>query len=351
MKDEDLLNDPGFLAYKLNFETENVEFLPVDRDEIRKVPSLKRGSFDTARTLQAVPLAKVAALLDSPDPGPTGAAPRFIFHTAYCASTFLSRCLDVDGVSVSLREPQIMLDAANAKRLQWRSRSTELNFSHLPELAVKLLRKHATETEKLVIKPINCVNNIIPELLKASDSSRSLMLFTDARNFVLSTLRKGEGGKQTVRSMFDLLRCDFAHLANLQLTHTIHMTDLRVIMTLWRLQIEQAKAALEGFSTSNEMASLYGESLIRQPLEALRAVNEYLQLGLSPQQIDDVIASDRRFIDAKNADERFSVEQREERYRELETFYGSDLDDGLQWLLRNNPGTQLRPELLGELLS
>jgi len=51
--------------------------------------------------------------------------PRFIFHTAFCA-TFLSRCLDVEGVSINLREPQILLDAANAKRLQWRSNTTGL---------------------------------------------------------------------------------------------------------------------------------------------------------------------------------------------------------------------------------
>ena len=351
MTAEELIDDPGFLAYKFNFETESVEFLPVDRDELRKVASLKRGNFDSDKTLRAVPLAEIAALLESRATDPRGDAPRFIFHTAYCASTFLSRCLDVDGVSVSLREPQIILDAANAKRLQWRSRSTHLDFSHLPDLAVKLLRKHATGSEKLVIKPINCVNNIIPELVRASGANRSLMLFTDARNFVLSALRKGEGGKQTVRSMFDLLRCDFPHLANLQLTHTIHMTDLRVIMTLWRLQIEQANEALQGFSASNAMASLYGESLIQHPREALRAVNEYLQMGLSSQQITDIVDSDSRFIDAKNADQRFSLEQREKRYQTLESFYGEDLDDGLQWLVRNNPGTRLRPELIGELLS
>lgn len=209
MTAEDLVNDPGFLAYKLDFETENVEFLPVDRDEIRQVPSLKRGNFDPGKQSHAVPLAKIVDLLQSHEPEQSGSPPRFIFHTAYCASTFLSRCLDVDGASLSLREPQLILDAANAKRLQWRSRTTSLDFSHLPNLAVKLLRKHAAGSEKLIIKPINCVNNIIPELLQASGATRSLMLFTDVRNFVLSSLRKGEGGKQTVRSMFDLLRCDF----------------------------------------------------------------------------------------------------------------------------------------------
>lgn len=122
-------------------------------------------------------------------------------------------------------------------------------------------------------------------------------------------------------------------------------------MTLWRLQIEQAHVVLQEFAARNEMASLYGENLIRQPMEALQAVNEYLQIGLSSQQITDIVGSDARFADAKNAGQRFSLEQREERYRKLEEYFGRDLDDGLEWLIRNNPGTQLRPELLGELLN
>ena len=346
---KDFINDPSFLAYKFDFETESIAFLPIERDEIRRVKSLKRDYIDPSRQLTEVPLSELVELLDSPNHDLINNPPRFIFHTAFCASTFLSRCLDVDGVSISLREPQLLLDAANAKRLQWQSKSTGLDYRHLPKLALVLLQKHATASEKLIIKPINSVNNIIPELLQVTGSGRSLMVYTDARNFVLSTLSKGEGGKQTIRSMFDLLRCDFQHLSNLQLTHTIHMTDLRVIMTLWRLQIEQAEKALQLYSRDNVMASLYGEKLIRNPLEALQAVNKLLELGISTEQISAIANSDDRRNDAKNEGQKFSLEKRKELYDRLEGFYGDDLNDGLQWLIRNNPGTKLHPELSGAL--
>jgi len=306
---KDLINDPNFLAYKFNFETECVAFLPIERDEIRQVSCLKREYIDSSRELIEVPLAELVELLDSPNHAFIDNPPRFVFHTAFCASTFLSRCLDVEGISVSLREPQLLLDAANAKRLQWQSKSTGLDYRHLPKLALVLLQKHATATEKLIIKPINSVNNIIPELLQVTGSSRSLMLYTDARNFVLSTLSKGEGGKQTIRSMFDLLRCDFQHLSNLQLTHTIHMTDLRVIMTLWRLQLEQAEKAIQQFSPEKVMASVYGEELIDNPLDVLRAANEFLELGISSDQINAIVNSDKRFVDAKNEQKQFRVDQ------------------------------------------
>lgn len=346
---EDLIGDSNFLAYKFNFDTENVSFLPIEGDEIRQVTCLKREYFDPSRQLIEVPLAALVELVNSPHQALMDNPPRFIFHTAYCASTFLSRCLDVEGGCVSLREPQLLLDAANAKRLQWRSKSTNLDFRHLPKLALVLLQKHAKATEKLIIKPINSVNNIIPELLQITGSGKSLMLYTDARNFVLSTLKKGEGGKQTIRAMFDLLRCDFPHLSDLQLTHTIHMTDLRVIMTLWRLQLEQAEQVLQQFSPGNRMASLYGEELIHRPLETLLAANQFLDLGISAERIDAIGNSDRLFDDAKNKKEKFSLQNRKEKYQQLEKFFGDDLDDGLQWLIRNNPGTRLQPELSGPL--
>lgn len=346
---KDLISDPQYLAYKFNFDSETLAFLPIERDEIRRVKALKRDFIDPGRELIEVPLAELLALPDATEARPGDNAPRFIFHTAFCSSTFLSRCLDVDGATVALREPQLLLDAANAKRLGWQSRSMRLDYRDLPALFLRLLQKHATAQERLIIKPINSVNNIVAELLQASGASRALMLYTDASNFILSTLGKAEGGKQTVRSMFDLIRCDFPHLSNLQLTHAIHMTDLRIIMTLWRLQVEQAESLLRQFAADNRMASLYGERLIREPLASLSSANAFLELGLSAEQIEAIVNSDTCSADAKNPQQRFSAEKRERRYQELETFVGDDLRDGLQWLQRNNPGTRLMPDLSAAL--
>jgi hypothetical protein len=345
----DLVLDPGFLAYRFDFNSESIGFLPIERDEIRRVSALQRELIEPGRHLIEVPLAEVTDLVRAPPWNMARNPPRFIFHTAFCASTFLSRCLDVEGATLPLREPQILLDAANAKRLAWKSGSTDLDYRHLPLLALTLLQKHSTATERLVIKPINSVNNIIPELLQATGSTKSLMLYTDVRNFVLSTLRKGEGGKQTVRSMFDLIRCDFPQLVNLQLTHTIHMTDLRVAMTLWRLQVEQATKLIQQFHRDGSMASLYGEKLVDDAPAVLHATNNFLGLGIPSKKIDSIVGGDARSRDAKHLDQSFSKQKRDERYARLEEFLGDDLTDGLAWLVRNNPGTRLHPDLGGAL--
>ena len=152
-----------------------------------------------------------------------------------------------------------------------------------------------------------------------------------------------------VRAMFDLIRCDFPHLANLRLTDPLHMTDLKVTLTLWRLQIEQANQALQYFSPRSLMSSVYGERLIENPLETLRSANQFLDLGIPAEQIEVIARWDSRFDDAKNIGQRFSVEGRQESYRKVESFYGAELDNGLRWMVQSNPGTRVNPEMSGSL--
>lgn len=343
-----LINDPSYLAYRFDFSTESVEFIPVSKDELTEATWLAREVFARESGTISVPLLDVVQSVNSYPLSPRK-QPCFIFHTAYCASTFLSRCLELKGKSVSLREPQILLDAANAKRLQWRSQTSTLDFRHLPLLAVRLLQKHAEPHETLIIKPVNSVNNIISELVQLAGANKSLMLYTDARSFLLSTLKKGEEAKQRQRAMFDLLRCDFPHLSQLGLSDAIHLSDLKICLTLWRLQIEQAEQALVRYSSQGLMGSLYSENLIKKPKEGLQAANEFLQLGLSTQTIDDIVAGDLITRDAKNSGSLFSLNKREQRYQQIEAFYGADLENGYQWMVANNPSTSLIPQLSGEL--
>ena len=177
-----------------------------------------------------------------------------------------------------------------------------------------------------------------------------MMLYTDARNFLLSTLRKGEAGKHVIRAMFDLIRCDFQHLSRLSLSAMLHMTDLNIILTLWRLQIEQAEEACRNFAPKNLMASLYGENLVNNPLETLLAVNQFMGLEIPAEHIESMVNSDRRYDDAKVSGQRFSVQKRQETYQQLESFYGTDLDNGLNWMLKNNPDARLHPQLTAPLI-
>ena len=98
------------------------------------------------------------------------------------------------------------------------------------------------------------------------------------------------------------------------------------------------------------MASLHGETLIHDPLGTLLAANQFLDLGISAKQIGDIVQSDSRFNDAKSTGGRFSLQKRKATYEKLEEFYGVDLSNGLNWMVRKNPGTVTNPALSGALI-
>jgi hypothetical protein len=350
---KDVAIDPNFLAYKFDFDSECVEFIPISNQQLREVSFLRRNVFaDNLQTVM-VPIAELMELVTKSKNLLVDHAPSFIFHTAFCSSTFMSRCLDIQGKTVCLREPQILLDAANAKRLNWRSRDGKTDYRHLIKLSLALLLKHRQERDgsasRLIIKPINSVNNIVPEILESSPQSRALMMYTDIRNFMLSTLNKREAGTRTVRAMFDLVRCDFPHLAKLSISNAVHMTDLKMILTLWRLQIQQAAGVMQHMEGKKSIASLHAETLIENPAISLQSANRFLQLNLSEGQIKEVVQSDGMYRDAKDQTQRFSVAGRLQKYQVIEEYFGEDIENALKWMRRSNPAVSLDPRLSSPL--
>ena len=77
--------------------------------------------------------------------------------------------------------------------------------------------------------------------------------------------------------------------------------------------------------------------------------HDFLQLQLSESHLREVIASEKRAQDAKNPQKKFSVEARNQVYQSLETFYGDDLQNGMQWMTQNNPHVKLVPSLSSAL--
>lgn len=344
-----IIDDPNYLAYSFDFNRETIEFIEVSDGQIKEATWLNRDISSTDARSFSFSITEIMGAINA-EPSAPGKPIQFIFHTAYCGSTFLSRCLALDNVSVGLREPQLLLDAANAKRLAWRSKTSSLDYRHLPTLALRLLQKHAGTDEALIIKPINLVNNIVDELLQANPASKALILYTDARRFLLSTLKKGEAAKQIQRSMFDLLRCDFPHLTQLSLSNAIHMSDLKLSLTLWRLQLEQAQQLLAYTPLTGRIKSLYSEALIDQPIQVLESANEFLNLGIAKDDIQNIAYGSTFRRDAKDLSMSFSAEAREQQYQAVEDFYGADLDNGYRWLCNNNPKTELLPELAEPLV-
>ncbi len=95
---------------------------------------------------------------------PRAQPPHFIAHTSFCWSTLLARSLAFDSRSLVLREPQALLLLArefrgNPARFPARARHAYLG------LALRLLNKAYHPEQRVILKPSNLANRLLPDWL------------------------------------------------------------------------------------------------------------------------------------------------------------------------------------------
>ncbi|GJM11067.1 MAG: hypothetical protein DHS20C11_33430 [Lysobacteraceae bacterium] len=112
----------------------------------------------------------------------------FIFHSAFCGSTLLSRAFESDAQTLVLREPLALLQLAETRRLhadRWHGR----RFKQLVDVVLSSLSVAFDGQTRVVIKPSNLVCGLTPELM--SDSrSRATLMFQGLRSFLVSCAKK-----------------------------------------------------------------------------------------------------------------------------------------------------------------
>jgi hypothetical protein len=146
---------------------------------------IERSSFLDTRIeappgeLQALPVAQVETT--------AAALPRarvgWIFHTSFCASTLLARCLHLAPFTVALKEPLVLRRLSDAKNGGW-----SLDGLIAPSLA--LLARPWHPGGAVVLKPTHVALNVAVELLAAAPDSRAVIVTSSLADFLVSNLKK-----------------------------------------------------------------------------------------------------------------------------------------------------------------
>lgn len=107
----------------------------------------------------------------------------YIFHTAFCGSTLLSRALHNPPHVVSLKEPHVLFRLSEASlRL-----GDEYLAPHVNNVMAELSQPWTSDGQ-VVIKPTNSCNIIISNLVMSDD--KVLFLYSTLESFLISCLKK-----------------------------------------------------------------------------------------------------------------------------------------------------------------
>lgn len=258
-----VLADAEWLPAHWDMAQDAIQFAWIPRD---RHPRLTFLSDEYLRESQppvvVVPLSQVSAAV------PT-TAPHYIFHSAFCCSTLLTRALDAPGVIMGLNEPQIVNELATAA-LQRRL------GEGLLQKVIGLLGRPFGPHERVAIKPSNEVNVLAPALLDHDERSRAIFLYAPLPRFLKSVANKGMWGRIWGRRLYASLSRRGGPDLGLSEPERFELTDIQASALAWLLHHAEAADLLARFR--ERVRTLDSETFLARKAEILIALARHFGL-------------------------------------------------------------------------
>lgn len=289
-----LLSSPEWLPSHWLRPANAIEFVRLERETHARLTFLSDEYLEPLQLRTAtLPIGGVQAL-------PAATAPQYIFHSAFAASTLLTRALDVPGIATALKEPQILNELAEGVRSQTLSRE-------LLALVARLLARPHQADEKVVIKPSNVANILAGPLLELDAGSNAIFLYAPLPRFLRSVAEKGLFGRTWARRLFAILATDTRIDFGLSASDQFELTDLQVTALAWLRHHAQAGALLQHFAGRVKM--LDSETFLARRAEALAAAAGHFGLAMDEAKAADIAKGPAFTTHAKQLGRQFDPEE------------------------------------------
>ena len=290
-----LLSDPEWLPSHWLRPAHAIQFVRLERETHRQVTFL---ADEYLRPLQL--RTATLPLADLQTAAPTASAAQYIFHSAFAASTLLTRALDVPGIATAFKEPQILNDLADG--LRWQALSRDLLA-----LVVRLLSRPYEAGEKVVIKPGNVANILAGPLLDLDANSNAIFLYAPLPRFLRSIADKSLWGRHWARRLFALLAGDTRIDFGLSPSEQFELTDLQVTALAWLRHHAQAAGLLQKFP--GRLRMLDSESFLARRAETLLAVARHFGLKLDEAKAGEIAKGPAFTTHSKELGRQFDPEE------------------------------------------
>lgn len=209
----------------------------------------------------------------------------FIFHSAYCCSTVLARAVDIEDVSMGLKEPLILNDLVG-----WRRRGADpRQVGAMADAILTLLARPFAPGEAVVVKPSNVLNGLAPAVLALRPRSNAILLHAPLADFLGSVAKKGLWGRRWVRELFiGQLRDGIVDLG-LDEHQYLDLTDLQIAAASWLAQHRLFSLLVEKFGPKR-VRVLDSTILTARPEAVMAGLSGLFGLGLDEAGIEKAVA-------------------------------------------------------------
>lgn len=342
----DLFTSARHLLLDHDFRNHRAWLVPMTREAYARAPFLDERIGEPVDSACAVPIARLHAAhrVWREDPETDHKPVRFIFHTAFCASTLLARCLDHPGSTLAAKEPLALHRVSGMQRDRLANPDVARavpreRYRRLLTLTLDLLSRSFGDAEAPIVKATDSTNHIAGELLDHHDGSTAILLYSDLASFVLSCL-KAEKRRGYVRRMLWRARTDAKRLGlfrGVRIPPDGALSDAEASAFVWGVQMYTYLDLLD--SGRSDVRTLDASEFLGEPGETLAAAADHLALPLDEGDI--AAARDTTMTrHAKRTESSFSPEAAARERASLEAAFASELGEAeafLDSLTRERP--------------
>lgn len=293
------VDDPAWMPYVYDERADTLQFVHLTREAQRAAPFLDPRCLASAQLSQPLPMAQAPnAAIDA------AARPvHFIFHTAFCCSTLLTRALDIPGVAMGQKEPFVLvgfstLDPAARQRPQ---------VGAALRASVNLLSRPLAAGEVQIAKPSNIANVVASQIMAAHPQSKALVLHSGLPEFLRSMARQGLQGRIFGRQLFQRLAPSLA-LQPQSAVELFEQTDLQIAAQAWLMQARALSALSREFGP--RVRSLSSKALLADKTGALIKLGAFFDLKADDAQWRAIAEGPVFARDSKRPDEAFDAATR-----------------------------------------
>jgi hypothetical protein len=313
--------DPDWLPHSYTADGGGLTFVRVPRDRRDALMFLSEEHFGGDFAKATLPVGEIereaVALAEAPL--------HFIFHTAFCASTLLVRALDIPGVAVGLKEPDVLINLAN--RLV---RADDDGNRRRLDLVLHLLARPYSPGESVIVKPTNFANRLLLPALEARPDARAVLLYSDLPTLLRSLVKRGMWGRIWARKLYRSVGAWAAIDTGFDAGEIFELTDLQIAGLAWLMQIrhfDRAKREL-----GNRAAVIDSADFLAGPAAHLQSVARHFDLALEDGAADAIAAGEVFSRHSKFSQRDYSVEAREAEHDAAIAAHGEEIGMVVKWV-------------------
>ncbi len=339
----DLLASPALFPRQFDFARRVALLVRMTRETYRESTFLDdRTKVADARAM-TVPLAPLAQRLarDARRDPPVN----HLFHTAFCGSTLLSRCLELPGTSFALKEPAPLHQLACIRRDQASGAASPVKvnqdlFDASLAIATTLLARTWSPGEIALIKPSDSCNNLIGPILSSSGQSRAVLLYSRIDDFVVAML-KNDARRNYVAGMLPRARVDLA--GALDSVETDALTPPQAAAYVWLGQIRTYLQELRDHE--GRSATLDAALIFTRPSAVIHAVAAQFRLNLSDRTVKKIVEGPVFNADSKDPTKAFDHGAYQAKRAQTKASLEPEIHEARDWLDQHAGAIDLPDEL------